>query len=303
MDCRPHYWKPMWLGLHTQPFLFHSPSFPSYKLHYSPIWTVPVTPTCPKTSHLHATVPEDTGHCMLLLSAPPGPSAPAKINSNVTVHQIPPVYLCWLLPSLFILQQARRVLRYHPHPFRSPKVHRLLDLTAHGVSPFTSSTEILLTASWVQAGDDSGLHSYDGCLLPSLSDAGAPSPSTLKTHPLGPPITAIQTLAQPSAMCPLICFRAVWPLLVQLGTDFKCACVLSRFSRVRLFACSSVHGILQARMLQWVASFLLQGIFQTQGLNPCLLCLLHCRQIPYPLSHRGSLTLSGASLSFWILHL
>ena len=25
--------------------------------------------------------------------------------------------------------------------------------------------------------------------------------------------------------------------------------------------------------------FLLQGIFPTQGLNPCLLCLLHCRQI------------------------
>ena len=29
--------------------------------------------------------------------------------------------------------------------------------------------------------------------------------------------------------------------------------------------------------------FLLQGIFPTQGLNPCLLCLLHCRQILYPL--------------------
>ena len=124
---------------HTQPFLFHFRSFPSYKLHYSPIWTVPITPTCPKTSHLHATVPGDTGHCMLLLSAPPGPSAPAKINSNVMVHQIPPVHLCWLLLSLFILQQARSVLHYHPRPFRSPKVRRLLDLTAHG--PFTSSTE------------------------------------------------------------------------------------------------------------------------------------------------------------------
>ena len=31
--------------------------------------------------------------------------------------------------------------------------------------------------------------------------------------------------------------------------------------------------------------FLLQGIFPTQGSNPCL---LHCRQILYPLSHRGS---------------
>ena len=35
--------------------------------------------------------------------------------------------------------------------------------------------------------------------------------------------------------------------------------------------------------------FLLQGIFLTQGSNPSLLCLLHCRQILYRLSHWGSL--------------
>ena len=34
--------------------------------------------------------------------------------------------------------------------------------------------------------------------------------------------------------------------------------------------------------------FLLQGIFLTQGLNPCLLCLLHSWQILYPLSHQES---------------
>ena len=40
----------------------------------------------------------------------------------------------------------------------------------------------------------------------------------------------------------------------------------------------SVHGILQARILEWVAMHaLLQGIFQTQGLNPHLLWFLHCR--------------------------
>ena len=33
---------------------------------------------------------------------------------------------------------------------------------------------------------------------------------------------------------------------------------------------------------------LLQGIFLTQGLNPCLLCLLHCRWILYQLSYQGS---------------
>ena len=36
-----------------------------------------------------------------------------------------------------------------------------------------------------------------------------------------------------------------------------------------------VHGIFPARILGWVASFLLQRIFQTQGLNPHILCLLH----------------------------
>ena len=49
---------------------------------------------------------------------------------------------------------------------------------------------------------------------------------------------------------------------------------------------SSVQGILQARILEWVAIFLLQGIFPTQESNPDL---LHCRQILYHLSHQGSL--------------
>ena len=33
---------------------------------------------------------------------------------------------------------------------------------------------------------------------------------------------------------------------------------------------SSVHGISQARILDWVAIFFSRGIFLTQGLNPCL---------------------------------
>ena len=48
---------------------------------------------------------------------------------------------------------------------------------------------------------------------------------------------------------------------------------------------SSVHGSLQGRILEWVAIYLLQGIFPTQGLNPGL---LHCGQILYHLSHQGS---------------
>ena len=48
---------------------------------------------------------------------------------------------------------------------------------------------------------------------------------------------------------------------------------------------SSVHGILQARMLEWVVIPFSRGIFPTQGSNPHL---LHCRQILYHLSHQGS---------------
>ena len=43
---------------------------------------------------------------------------------------------------------------------------------------------------------------------------------------------------------------------------------------------SSVHGIFQA-IREWVAMVFLQGIFLTQGSNPCLLHLLYCRWIFY----------------------
>ena len=46
----------------------------------------------------------------------------------------------------------------------------------------------------------------------------------------------------------------------------------------------SVHGILQARILEWVCPSLLQGIFPTQGSTyvPCA-----ARQILYCLSNQG----------------
>ena len=40
---------------------------------------------------------------------------------------------------------------------------------------------------------------------------------------------------------------------------------------------SSVRGILQARILEWVAVPSSRLIFPTQGLNPHLLCLPRCR--------------------------
>ena len=51
---------------------------------------------------------------------------------------------------------------------------------------------------------------------------------------------------------------------------------------------SSVHGILQARIPEWVANFLLRGIFLTQRPNPCILCLLHWQAGSLPLSHLRS---------------
>ena len=54
---------------------------------------------------------------------------------------------------------------------------------------------------------------------------------------------------------------------------------------------SSGHGILQARMLEWVARPLVWAS-PTQGFNPRLLHLLHCRQILFPThqSHDWSYT-------------
>ena len=47
----------------------------------------------------------------------------------------------------------------------------------------------------------------------------------------------------------------------------------------------AVHGIFQARILEWVAFPFSRGIFPTQGLNPVL---PYCRWILYQLSHKGS---------------
>ena len=53
---------------------------------------------------------------------------------------------------------------------------------------------------------------------------------------------------------------------------------------------SSVYGILQARILELVATPFSRSIFATQGLN---LGPLHCRQILYYLSHRGNPVMLG----------
>ena len=65
---------------------------------------------------------------------------------------------------------------------------------------------------------------------------------------------------------------------------------------------SSVHGISQARTLEWAAISFSKGFFLTQGSHPYLLHLLHC----LPLSYLGSqkiwyfLTFSWFSLGVYV---
>ena len=60
--------------------------------------------------------------------------------------------------------------------------------------------------------------------------------------------------------------------------------LLSRLSLCDLMD-YTVHGILQARILEWVAFPFSRGIFLTQGSNPGL---PHCQWILYQLSHQGN---------------
>ena len=57
---------------------------------------------------------------------------------------------------------------------------------------------------------------------------------------------------------------------------------------------SSVHGILWARILEWVVISFSRGIFPTQGSNPGL---LHCRRILYHLRYHWCWTLISAVAS------
>ena len=65
----------------------------------------------------------------------------------------------------------------------------------------------------------------------------------------------------------------------------RIVCTLSCFSRVQLFvtlwnvARQAPLSVGFSRQEYWSA--LLQGVFLTQGSNPCLLWLLHCRRILY----------------------
>ena len=52
---------------------------------------------------------------------------------------------------------------------------------------------------------------------------------------------------------------------------------------------SSVHGIFQARILEWVTISFSRGSSQTSD-QTHVSCLLHCRRVPYLLSYWGSVS-------------
>ena len=60
---------------------------------------------------------------------------------------------------------------------------------------------------------------------------------------------------------------------------------------------SSVHEILQARILEWVAISFSREIFLTHGSNPGL---QHCRQTLYTLSHQGTYIPIKIHINIWL---
>ena len=93
-------------------------------------------------------------------------------------------------------------------------------------------------------------------------------------------------------------------MLPGTGTCYSCVCAKSLQLCSTLCSpmdCSpsgsSVHEILQARILEWVA--LLRGIFLTQGSSLSLLCLLHWQAGSLPLAPPGKphITFTGGLFS------
>ena len=86
------------------------------------------------------------------------------------------------------------------------------------------------------------------------------------------------------------------PLNLEMDQVVNLMCILCLVTQSYLTLCdpmdcslpgTSVHGILQARILQVGSHSLLQGTFPTQGLNTGL---PHCRQILDCLSHQREWT-------------
>ena len=84
--------------------------------------------------------------------------------------------------------------------------------------------------------------------------------------------------------------------LIYLIVQFQCMCMYAKSLQSCSTLCdsmdssspgSSVHGILQARMLERIDMPSSRGSFQTQGSNPCFLHLLHWQVGSLPLVPPG----------------
>ena len=83
-------------------------------------------------------------------------------------------------------------------------------------------------------------------------------------------------------------FLFLWPLIFFVCVPTCLVMSSSLWTRVARQAPLSMGFFFQARILEWVAIFLLQGIFLTQGSNTGLLHLLHWQADSLLLSHLGS---------------
>ena len=146
--------------------------------------------------------------------------------------------------------------------------------------------------------------SEDPTTKPNNSSESQPVPSQTSHHPV---FTVCRSLSiSPSLFTSSV--GPMWPRYAESNTPRHClpralacyqmkgacvcACVLSCFSRLQLFAtlwtvaCQTPHLWDSPGKSSGLSSHvLLQEIFVTQGLNPGL---LHCRQILYHLSYQGS---------------
>ena len=110
---------------------------------------------------------------------------------------------------------------------------------------------------------------------------------------------------QGSSLCPRITTSPKRSSLIQFSgevkkwLDWECMCCVLCAKLLQLcptlcspMDCSppgsSVHAILQARILEWVAMPSSRGSSGSRDQTHVCLHLLHCRQILYPLSHLRS---------------
>ena len=118
-----------------------------------------------------------------------------------------------------------------------------------------------------------------------------------------------------------ISFATLSPLRITLdppgldpGADLLCVCVKqcvhAKSPQLCLTLCypidcsplvSSVCGILQARILEWVAKPFYKGFFPTQGLNLSLLHLLHWQVGSLPAPPGKPLCLTKTLLKIWYM--